>query len=223
MASVSTPSEIERPKWSGLQKASPLTLPFAILGALGLWLFIFATIYDAYIVSFGQGSYFDYVSAVRFTDAMRYTWSIIHTRNTVGLSVLAFALSSPFLFFVLSLWMLKAGKALSRKILYLLHVRSMFSLIALTALIFAAAYGGVIIYGIAFYMVATKAGSTPRSPAITATILPPCIRPLSGPRTRPAAVTSPRARPSLRRWLVLPLQVPWLAFRSEPRSRSVSG
>ncbi|TNM60317.1 type IV secretory system conjugative DNA transfer family protein [Aliirhizobium smilacinae] len=158
MANVSTPTEIERPKWSGLQNASPLTFPFAIIGAAGLWLFVFAMIYDAYIVSFGQGSYFDYVGVVRFTDAMRYTWSIIHTRNTVGLSVLALALSSPFLFFVLSLWMLKAGRAFSRKILYLLHVRSMFSLIALTAMIFAAAYAGAIVYGIAFYVVATKAG-----------------------------------------------------------------
>lgn len=158
MASVSTPSEIERPKWSGLQKASPLTLPLALLGAVGLWLFVFATIYDAYIVSFEQGSYFDYVGAARFVDAMHYTWSIIHTRNTVGLSILSFVLAAPILFFVLSLWMLKAGRGLSRKILYLLHVRSMFSLIVLTAMIFAAAYAGIIVYGIAFYMVATKAG-----------------------------------------------------------------
>ncbi|WP_313200144.1 type IV secretory system conjugative DNA transfer family protein [Rhizobium sp.] len=158
MASVSIHSEIERPKWTGLQKVLPITLPFVVLGAAGLWLFIFATIYDAYIVSFGQGSYFDYVGAVRFADAMHYTWSVIHTRNTVGLSILAFVLASPFLFFILSLWMLKGGKALSRKILYLLHVRSMFSLIALTAMIFAAAYAGVTVYGIAFYMVATKAG-----------------------------------------------------------------
>lgn len=158
MASVSTHREIERPKWTGLQKVSPITLPFVVLGAAGLWLFIFATIYDAYIVSFGQGSYFDYVGAARFADAMHYTLSVIHTRNTVGLSILAFMLASPFLFFVLSLWMLKGGKALSRKILYLLHVRSMFSLLALTAMIFAAAYAGVTIYGIAFYMVATKAG-----------------------------------------------------------------
>ena len=158
MASVSTHREIERPKWTRLQKVSPITLPFVVLGAAGLWLFIFATIYDAYIVSFGQGSYFDYVGAVRFADAMHYTWSVIHTRNTVGLSILAFVLASPFLFFALSLWMLKGGKALSRKILYLLHVRSMFSLIALTAMIFAAAYAGVTVYGIAFYMVATKAG-----------------------------------------------------------------
>lgn len=158
MASVSTHSEIERPKWTGLQKVSPIPLPFVVLGAAGLWLFMFATIYDAYIVSFGQGSYFDYVGEVRFADAMHYTWSVIHTRNTVGLSVLAFVLALPFLFFVLSLWMLKGGRALSRKILYLLHVRSMFSLIALTAMIFAAAYAGVTVYGIAFYMVATKAG-----------------------------------------------------------------
>ncbi len=158
MASVSTPSEIERPKWTGLRKASPITLPFALLGAIGLWFLIFATIYDAYIVSFGKGSYFDYVGQARLMDAVRYTWSVIHTRNTVGLSVLALVLSSPFLFFLLSLWMLKGGRALSRKILYLLHVRSMFSLIALTALIFAACYAGVVAYGVAFYMVATKAG-----------------------------------------------------------------
>jgi type IV secretory pathway TraG/TraD family ATPase VirD4 len=54
--------------------------------------------------------------------------------------------------------MLKGGRALSRKILYLLHVRSMFTLIAHTALIFAGAYAGVIVYGIVFYLVASKAG-----------------------------------------------------------------
>lgn len=158
MESVSTQSGLERPKWTGLQKASPLTFPLVLLGAAGLWLFIFTAIYDAYVVSFGQRSYFDYVSAVRLTDATHYTWSVIRTRNTLGLSVLAFALSLPFLFFASSLWMLKGGKAVSRKILYLLHVRSMSSLIALTTLIFAASYAGIIGYGIAFYMVATKGG-----------------------------------------------------------------
>lgn len=159
MASAYTDEETDRPKWSGLQRLSFLTLPVALLGAVGVWLVFFMLIYDAYLTSFGSASYFDYVGQVRFAQAARYTWSIIHTRNTVGLSLLAFALASPFLFFLMCLWMLKAGRALSRKILYLLHVRSMFSLIALTALIFTAAWIGAIVYGLAFYLVATRAGA----------------------------------------------------------------
>ncbi|NNG73229.1 type IV secretory system conjugative DNA transfer family protein [Rhizobium laguerreae] len=158
MASVSTQTEIDRPKWTGLQRASLFTLPVALLCVVLVWLAFFTLIYDAYITSFGSSSYFDYVAQAHWIDAVRYTWSIIHVRNTVGLSLLAFALALPFLFFLLCLWMLKGGRALSRKILYLLHVRSMFSLIAHTALIFAAAYAGVIAYGVAFYLVATKAG-----------------------------------------------------------------
>lgn len=158
MASVFTSAETDRPKWTVVQRASLFTLPIALFCAVMLWLLFFTLIYDAYISSFGSASYFDYVGQVRFVDALRYTWSIIHTRNTVGLSLLAFALAAPFLFLLLCLWMLKAGRALSRKILYLLHVRSMFGLIAHTALVFAAAYAGVIIYGMAFYLVATKAG-----------------------------------------------------------------
>ncbi|QKK27895.1 type IV secretory system conjugative DNA transfer family protein [Rhizobium hidalgonense] len=158
MASVSTHTEIDRPKWTGLQRASLFTLPVALFGVAVLWLAFFTLIYDAYITSFGSSSYFDYVGQARLIDAVRYTWSTIHVRNTVGLSLLAFALALPFLFFLACLWMLKCGRALSRKILYLLHVRSMFSLLAHTALIFAAAYAGVIVYGVAFYLVATKAG-----------------------------------------------------------------
>ena len=158
MASVYTDGEIDRPKWTGLQKLSFLTLPVALVGVVCIWLAFFTLIYDAYVVSFGSLSYFDYVGHARFADAARYTWSIIHTRNTVGLSLLAFALASPFLFFLMCIWMLKGGRALSRKILYLLHVRSMFSLIAMTALIFAAAWAGAFIYGFAFYLVASKAG-----------------------------------------------------------------
>lgn len=158
MASVYTDGEIDRPKWTGLQKLSYLTLPVALLGVVCIWLAFFTLIYDAYVVSFGSTSYFDYVSQVRFADAARYTWSIIHTRNTVGLSLMAFTLASPFLFFLMCIWMLKGGRALSRKILYLLHVRSMFSLIALTVMIFAAAWAGAFIYGFAFYLVVTKAG-----------------------------------------------------------------
>ncbi|NKL83543.1 type IV secretory system conjugative DNA transfer family protein [Rhizobium leguminosarum] len=158
MASVSTQTEIDRPKWTGLQRASLFTFPVALLGVGILWLAFFTLIYDAYITSFGSSSYFAYVGQVRWIDAVHYTWSIIRVRNTVGLSLLAFALALPFLFFLACLWMLKGGRALSRKILYLLHVRSMFSLLAHTALIFAAAYAGVIVYGVAFYLVATKAG-----------------------------------------------------------------
>ncbi|QWW72496.1 type IV secretory system conjugative DNA transfer family protein [Rhizobium sp. WYJ-E13] len=158
MASVSTDTEAERPKWTKLQEVSAFTFPVVVLGAVLVWLLFFTLIYDAYVTSFGSTSYYDYVGQAPIPDGMAYTWSIIRTRNTIGLSILAFALASPFLFFLLSLWMLKAGRALSRKILYLLHVRSMFTLVAHTALIFAAAYAAVIVYGTVFYLVASKAG-----------------------------------------------------------------
>lgn len=158
MASVSTDAEAERQKWTRLQEVSAFTFPVAILGAAAIWLIFFTLIYEAYVTSFGSISYYEYVGQATILDGIAYTWSIIRTRNTIGLSILAFVLASPFLFFLLSLWMLKAGRALSRKILYLLHVRSMFTLIAHTALIFAAAYAAVIVYGTAFYLVASKAG-----------------------------------------------------------------
>ncbi|MBX4870178.1 type IV secretory system conjugative DNA transfer family protein [Rhizobium bangladeshense] len=158
MAGVSTDAEAERPKWTRLQEVSAFTFPVVVLVAVLVWLMFFTLIYDAYVTSFGSTSYYDYVGQAPIPDGMAYTWSIIRTRNTIGLSILAFVLASPFLFFLLSLWMLKAGRALSRKILYLLHVRSMFTLIAHTALIFAAAYAAVIVYGTVFYLVASKAG-----------------------------------------------------------------
>jgi type IV secretory pathway TraG/TraD family ATPase VirD4 len=158
MANVYTDAEIDRPKWTRLQKVSVFTFPVALLGVVLVWLLFFMLIYDAYVTSFGSTSYFDYIGQARVIDAVHYTWSIIRVRNTVGLSLLALVLASPFLFFLLCLWMLKGGRALSRKILYLLHVRSMFTLIAHSALIFTAAYAGVVVYGIAFYLVATKAG-----------------------------------------------------------------
>lgn len=159
MVSAYTDADAERPKWSGLQKISFFTLPIALLAVVLIWLAFFTMIYDAYLASFGATSYFAYVAGARLLDSINYTWSIIGVRNTIGLAILAFVLTAPFTFFVLALWMLKGGRALSRKILYLVHVRSMFSLIALTALIFAAAYTGAIIYGLAFYLVATKAGA----------------------------------------------------------------
>lgn len=158
MASAYTDGESDRPKWTGLQRLSFFTLPVALLAAAAIWLAFFTLIYDAYLTSFGSASYFDYVGQVSFVEAARYTSSIIHSRNTVGLSLLAFALASPFVFFLMCLWMLKAGRALSRKILYLLHVRSMFSLLALSVLVFAAAWIGALVYGLAFYLVATRGG-----------------------------------------------------------------
>ena len=158
MASVSTEAEAERPKWTKLQEVSAFTFPVAVLGAVLIWLLFFTLIYDAYVTSFGSASYYDYIAQANVLDSIIYTWSIIRARNTVGLSILALLLASPFLFFLLSLWMLKGGRALSRKILYLLHVRSMFTLIAHTALIFAAAYAAVIVYGVVFYLVASRAG-----------------------------------------------------------------
>lgn len=159
MASVSTDGQTDRPRWTGLRKLSFFTLPAALMMAASVWLALFTLIYDAYLTSFGSPSYFDYVGQARVLDSIHYTWSVICIRNTIGLSILALVLAAPFVFFVLALWMLKGGRALSRKILYLLHVRSMFSLIACTALIFAAAYVGAAVYGIAFYLIATKAGA----------------------------------------------------------------
>ncbi|MFF0924302.1 type IV secretory system conjugative DNA transfer family protein [Rhizobium leguminosarum] len=158
MASVYTDVEAERPKWTRLQEVSILTFPVVVFGAAAIWLMFFALIYDAYVVSFASASYYDYVAKAPLLDSIAYTWSIIHVRNTVGLSILAFVLAAPLVFFLLCLWMLKGGRALSRKILYLLHIRSLFTLIAHTALIFAATYAGVIVYGIVFYLVATRAG-----------------------------------------------------------------
>ncbi|TCL65786.1 type IV secretory system conjugative DNA transfer family protein [Rhizobium sp. BK251] len=158
MASVSTGAEAERPKWTKLQEVSAFTFPVAVLGAVLIWLLFFTLIYDLYVTSFGSTSYYDYIAQARVLDGIAYTWSVIRARNTVGLSILALVLASPFLFFLLCLWMLKGGRALSRKILYLLHIRSMFTLIAHTALIFAAAYAAVIVYGVVFYLVASRAG-----------------------------------------------------------------
>ncbi|TQX86798.1 MULTISPECIES: type IV secretory system conjugative DNA transfer family protein [Rhizobium] len=158
MASVDTDTQADRPKWTELQRASTFTFPVAVLGAFAVWLLFFTLIYDAYVTSFGSTSYYDYIAQARLLDSLVYTWSIVRARNTVGLSLLALSLATPFLFFLLCLWMLKGGRALSRKILYLLHIRSMFTLIAHSALIFAAAYGGVAVYGIVFYLVATRAG-----------------------------------------------------------------
>lgn len=158
MATASTDEAIDRPKWTGLQKVSFFTFPVVLVAAILLWLAFFTLIYDLYVTSFGSASFFDYISKAPIVDGVRYTWSIIGIRNTFGLSVVAFVLAAPFLFAWFCLWMLKGGRALSRKILYLLHVRSMFSLIANTALVFAAAYVGVIAYGIGFYLVATKFG-----------------------------------------------------------------
>ncbi|TIV60214.1 type IV secretory system conjugative DNA transfer family protein [Mesorhizobium sp.] len=159
MASVYTDEEIDRPKWTGLQKVSFFTFPVALVAAIVMWLAFFTFIYDLYVTSFGTASLFDYLSHAPLLDGGRYIWSIIGIRNTFGLSVLAFVLAAPFLFAWFCLWMLKGGRAFSRKILYLLHVRSMFSLIANTGLIFVGAYVGAVAYGIAFYLVATKFGN----------------------------------------------------------------
>ena len=47
MASVFTDGEIDRPKWTGLQKLSFLTLPVALVGVVCIWLAFFTLIYDA--------------------------------------------------------------------------------------------------------------------------------------------------------------------------------
>ncbi|MFW8583924.1 hypothetical protein ACOJBM_00250 [Rhizobium beringeri] len=79
-------------------------------GAAAIWLMFFTLIYDAYVVSFASASYYDYVAKAPLLDSIAYTWSIIHVRNTVGLSILAFVLAAPLVFFLLCLWMLKGGR-----------------------------------------------------------------------------------------------------------------
>ena len=112
--------------------------------------------YELYSTSFGQPSIIDYLSRAPFIDAVRQTIAIVFTRNTVGLSLLAFLIVFPLIFVWLTWWMLKGGRSLSRLILYLLHVRSIFSLLATSGLVFAACWASVVIYGVVFYLIATK-------------------------------------------------------------------
>lgn len=222
MASVYTDVEAERPKWTRLQEVSILTFPVVVFGAAAIWLMFFTLIYDAYVVSFASASYYDYVAKAPLLDSIAYTWSIIHVRNTVGLSILAFVLAAPLVFFLLCLWMLKGGRALSRKILYLLHIRSLFTLIAHTALIFAATYAGVIVYGIVFYLVATRAGGHVDIADYYGNHLAAMYQAPFGATDAVGAYQRPSRQTVLAALAGLAAAGALVAFRSAPRSRNAN-
>jgi type IV secretory pathway TraG/TraD family ATPase VirD4 len=149
--------EAPRPKRpTALRRLSFLTFPLVIAVAGLMWLTTFVFIYDVYSTSFGQASIIEYLSRAPMLDAARQTMVIVFTRNTIGLSLLALLVAFPFIYVWLTWWMLKGGRSLSRLILYLLHVRSMFSLLATSGLVFAACWAGVAVYGVVFYLIATK-------------------------------------------------------------------
>ena len=149
--------EAPRPKrLTALQRFSFLTFPVVIAMAVLMWLTTFVFIYDLYSTSFGQASFFAYLSRAPFMDAVRQIAVVVFTRNTIGLSLLGLAVVVPLIYVWLTWWMLKGGRSLSRLILYLLHVRSIFSLLTTSGLVFAACWAGVVVYGVVFYLIATK-------------------------------------------------------------------
>ncbi|CAM5288950.1 hypothetical protein ATER59S_00506 [Aquamicrobium terrae] len=149
--------EAPRPKRpTALRRLSFLTFPLVIAVAGLMWLTTFVFIYDVYSTSFGQASIIEYLSRAPMLDAARQTMVIVFTRNTIGLSLLALLVAFPFIYVWLTWWMLKGGRSLSRLILYLLHVRSIFSLLTTSGLVFAACWAGVAVYGVVFYLIATK-------------------------------------------------------------------
>lgn len=149
--------EAPRPKRpTALQRFSFLTFPVAIAMAVLMWLTTFVFIYDLYSTSFGRASFIDYLSRAPFMDAVRQTSVVVFTRNTIGLSLLSLAVVFPLIYVWMTWWMLKGGRSLSRLILYLLHVRSIFSLLTTSGLVFVACWAGVAVYGVVFYLIATK-------------------------------------------------------------------
>ncbi|RFC64819.1 type IV secretory system conjugative DNA transfer family protein [Mesorhizobium denitrificans] len=149
--------EVPQPKrLTALRRFSFLTFPVVIAMAVLMWLMTFVFIYDMYSTSFGQASFIDYVRRAPFMDAARQISIVVFTRNTVGLSLLGLAVVFPLIYVWMTWWMLKGGRSLSRLLLYLLHVRSIFSLLTTSGLVFAACWAGVVVYGVIFYLIATK-------------------------------------------------------------------
>ncbi|WP_137113874.1 type IV secretory system conjugative DNA transfer family protein [Mesorhizobium sp. GR13] len=149
--------EVPRPKrLTALQRFSFLTFPVVIAMGVLMWLATFVFIYELYSTSFGQASFFDYLSRAPFMDVVRQIAVVVFTRNTIGLSLLGLAIVFPLIYVWLTWWMLKGGRSLSRLILYLLDVRSIFSLLTTSGLVFAACWAGVAVYGVVFYLIATK-------------------------------------------------------------------
>ncbi|MCO5067007.1 MAG: type IV secretory system conjugative DNA transfer family protein [Rhizobiaceae bacterium] len=139
-----------------LQRFSFLIFPFVIATAVLMWLAMFVFIYELYSTSFGQASFIDYLSRAPFMDGVKQIMVTVFTRNTVGLSLLALVVVFPFIYVWLTWWMLKGGRSLSRLILYLLRVRSVFSLLTTSGMVFAACWAGVVAYGVVFYLIASK-------------------------------------------------------------------
>ena len=142
-------------RWSRIRQQSCLTFPFALLTAFAIWLIFFIILYDVYVASFGTRSYLDYVLSARFVDVVGAILGLIGRRETVGVLVLALALASPSMFGVLVFWMLRFGRAYSRRVLYLLHIRSVRRLAGLVVVGEFLATAAVVVYFAVFYVVAT--------------------------------------------------------------------
>ena len=149
--------ELDLPaRWGRIRRHSWLTFPLALLTAFAVWLFFFLFLYDMYVTSFGTASYFDYAVAAPFADVVTSTWGLIGRRDMAGIFILALALAAPLMFAVLVLWMLKGGRAFSRHILYLLHIRSTRRLLGLVIMGQFLAIAAVMIYFVVFYLMASE-------------------------------------------------------------------
>lgn len=149
--------ELDLPaRWGRIRRQSWLTFPFALLSAFAVWLFFFVFLYDMYVTSFGTAFYFDYAVAAPFADVMKSTWGLIGRRDTAGICILASVLAAPLMFTLLVLWMLKGGRAFSRHILYLLHIRSIRRLVGLVIMGQFLSVAAVMIYFVVFYVMATE-------------------------------------------------------------------
>ncbi|WP_170117126.1 type IV secretory system conjugative DNA transfer family protein [Phyllobacterium sophorae] len=150
-------TELDLPaRWGRIRRQSWLTFPFALLTAFAVWLVLFLFLYDIYVTSFGTGSYFDYALVAPFADVVKSTWGLIGRRDTAGIFILALVLAAPLMFTVLVLWMLKGGRAFSRHILYLLHIRSTRRLVGIVIMGQFLSVSAVVVYSVVFYVVATE-------------------------------------------------------------------
>ncbi|ATU94065.1 type IV secretory system conjugative DNA transfer family protein [Phyllobacterium zundukense] len=150
-------TELDLPaRWGRIRRQSYLTFPLALLTVFAVWLFFFLFLYDIYVTSFGTVSYFDYALAAPFAEAVTSTWRLIGRRDTAGIFILALALAAPLMFAVLVLWMLKGGRAFSRHILYLLHIRSTRRLVGIAIMGQFLSVAAVVVYSVVFYVVATE-------------------------------------------------------------------
>ena len=143
-------------RWSRGRRQSCLTFPLALLTAVAVWLLFFLFLYDMYVTSFGTASYFDYAMAAPIADVVTSTWGLIGRRDAIGIIILALVLAAPMIFSVLVLWMLKGGRAFSRHILYLLHIRSARRLVGHVIMGQILTIAALMVYFVVFYFMATE-------------------------------------------------------------------